>query len=482
MDIGNEITICTGRVYFREIDFSFVLTEGELKLIPPNGMSDVIHYGWFMREIQAGTYVNGEFPIIEEESLTGVCNETGDMILFLPVIGSAISESYNPMKNGLQLLRIKLSAYILCRYNRKMISRITFTGPEIDYIHPVNQGITLTLNYDDIEKGIYKIETNDFLKTTTNEHTFDVKGKNVISKYSIVRSISTNIGRNPLSLNSSLIFEFEPTCDYLFIMQLYRIAKDYIGYLCYRKNIVFEDIRLSAPYKGERYEEFAILHVCCENNEIEEKPLNDKRCILQRDIDSGESRILQDIANNRLYTRHIPTSYEMGRHIDASRFVMITSAFEWEFQRMNPDGLAKSESRRLAEESVSAEIEILIKSKSGKEKEIYKFLKKLIGAASLQSEIVSVCDELEPVIGSVGEYLYSINKMHLDYSEMGRRLADQRNHFAHGDLEKDFIGTSLLDLVFLEYIVYAMQLRYYEIPDENIKKALKRLFHFNIAV
>ena len=65
---------------------------------------------------------------------------------------------------------------------------------------------------------------------------------------------------------------------------------------------------------------------------------------------------------------------------------------------------------------------------------------------------------------------------------MGQRLADQRNHFAHGDLDKDFIGLSLLDLIYLEYVIYAMQLRFYGIDNVEIQRAINELFHLSFAI
>ena len=70
----------------------------------------------------------------------------------------------------------------------------------------------------------------------------------------------------------------------------------------------------------------------------------------------------------------------------------------------------------------------------------------------------------------------------MNYKEMGKRLSDQRNHFAHGDIDKEFIGLSLLDLVYLEYIIYIMQLKFYGVDDNNIKKAINDLFGCNIAL
>ena len=65
---------------------------------------------------------------------------------------------------------------------------------------------------------------------------------------------------------------------------------------------------------------------------------------------------------------------------------------------------------------------------------------------------------------------------------MGERLANQRNHFAHGDLDKEFIGLSLLDLMHMEYVIYALQLKHYGISNENIRKSINELFHLGYAL
>ena len=75
-----------------------------------------------------------------------------------------------------------------------------------------------------------------------------------------------------------------------------------------------------------------------------------------------------------------------------------------------------------------------------------------------------------------------MNNEKLKYSEMGLRLSQQRNNFAHGNLDKDFIGLSLLDLIYLEYIVYAMQLKEYGVKTTFIQQAINDLFGCSIAL
>ena len=191
---------------------------------------------------------------------------------------------------------------------------------------------------------------------------------------------------------------------------------------------------------------------------------------------------MEDIASNKLYLRHIPKSYDSGQHIDAAKFIMLTSAFEWEFRRIYPNGVKKSEAALAVEKTATEEIEILFRRSTGRLRNKYRYLKKRIKDDPLQSEIVQVGTDFAEIINLFGERLYSLSNEKLIYSEMGQRLADQRNHFAHGDLDKDFIDLSLLDLIFLERIVYAMQLKYYAIEAPKIQSAINDLFHCGFAL
>ena len=87
-----------------------------------------------------------------------------------------------------------------------------------------------------------------------------------------------------------------------------------------------------------------------------------------------------------------------------------------------------------------------------------------------------MCNDFEDIAGDFGRLLYRLNGRVLNYTEVGERLANQRNNFAHGNLDKEFDADSLLDLAFLEYLVYAMQLKRIGISKENILHALKALF------
>ena len=87
-----------------------------------------------MKEIKDGVYTEGDPLILEVESIIASCNENGGQIIFLPIVGSIISSgSIIAIGSQPPILRMRLSAYILCRYQRDSISRISFSGPEINY-------------------------------------------------------------------------------------------------------------------------------------------------------------------------------------------------------------------------------------------------------------------------------------------------------------------------------------------------------------
>ena len=161
---------------------------------------------------------------------------------------------------------------------------------------------------------------------------------------------------------------------------------------------------------------------------------------------------------------------------------MITAAFEWEFKRMYPDGVKRNAKKIEAENAATEHLKELIEGNTGEVKSIYKFLKKIVKTDSLQKEIQQVGKDFGEIINVFGNRLYSLNKESMKYNKMGERLSKQRNNFAHGNLDKEFIGNSLLDLIYLEYVVYAMQLRQMGLSNENIQKSINDLFSCRLAL
>lgn len=470
-----ECNICTGNLKYRDVNFSFMFDGKELRLIPPEDKRHEIEMDWIMTPLGNGIYTMGNNPKMNEPYLTGKCNENGHVLIFITQQGANIGSSNS-------VLLVKIIAYIDCKYERETIDRVSFSSPEINCIYPVNLAYNYSIDNENFSNGVFSLTTLSFDSTTTEKQIFKVDDADVQVNFSVSRSMSTKIGEAPVTLSSTMLFEFDATNDYAYILQLWRVAKEFIQFLCYRENVYLPIAELFTPYSDGKHEKFATLYVLNEVGDSEQEMLKKGRYIKQQYISGYEGKILTDMASNLLYTRHLPDTYESGRHVDASRFIMITAAFEWEFHRTYPDGVPKKEATIQIENEAAGAIQSLIESSSGKLKKKYQFLKKLIKSDSLQTEIVKMGEDFDGIIGVFGKHLYELNGENLVYAEMGERLANQRNHFAHGDLDKDFIGLSLLDLMYMEYVVYAMQLKFYGIDEDKIRKSINELFHLNYAI
>ena len=71
---------------------------------------------------------------------------------------------------------------------------------------------------------------------------------------------------------------------------------------------------------------------------------------------------------------------------------------------------------------------------------------------------------------------------HPESTERKLRTSDALAIQLPSSSHKEFIGLSLLDLIYMEYVIYAMQLKYYGIDDNNIRKSINELFHLSFAI
>lgn len=459
----------TGTINFKEIDFTFIFDKKTLKLVPPKERKHDVDK-WFMKEIKNGVYTLGD-PIYIEDIIYGVANETGQKIVFIP--------SFRDVGRINSTLIIDIEYYIINKYNRENIDRIAIKGPEITHIFPT----TLALNKIDWgEDGKIGVSTKPFTETTTEKEKFNINDKELLIYFGISISSSYKTGESPINLSSTMFIEFDPTNDYKFIIELLKITKQFIQYLCYRRNVIFSNVEIAAPTSKGLHETFATLYKTQEEHVVETYPLEKERFIKYGYIKGIIGKIIDDIVAKKIYLEHIPETYELGRHINAGRFVMITAAFEWEFKRNYPNGITKNKKTIEAEKKVTDIIDDFIKNNTGKSKEIFKFLKKLIKSDNLESRIIEYGKDYGNISDIFGNHLYGLNNEKLNYKHMGKRLSDQRNHFAHGDIDKEFIGLSLLDLIYLEYVIYIMQLKFYGLDDDMIKHSINDLFRYNLAL
>lgn len=468
-----ELNIITGEIIYKNVDFSFVYSKGEIRLIPSKEDRKTIMCHWLMSEIAPGVFSDGDPLFMEEPYLLGKCNETGYRVAFMFDLGSPIN-SYN------STLIISVSAVAEIKDSGDM-SRMRISSPVLDHIHPVNRGYTQSFPLEGSRNdGVIEIIIKGFDAMTTERKSFRFLDKEIWVQFSMGYKCSQKIGDSPISIFSNLLFEFEPTSDFVYLLKLYRLGEELVKFLSYRRDIGVFDVSLSTWRNNKFFWKNATLEILSVTPPLDLEPLKKGWYITVDLLEGNENNLLQAISDNVLYLRHIPRTSDDWRIIDASRFVLLTAAFEWEFERLYPEGILK---RKAEAESKAIEMmQSLIDENTGDVKSFLKFAKKSIGFTNLQAKMIHAAKEFDSVIGDFGKRLFDLNNERFNYATIGKRLSEQRNNFAHGNLNKEFDGVSCLDLIFLEYLILAIQLHQIGVSDEGIRKSINQLFGLRIPV
>ena len=459
-----------GTLKYKQIEFEFLIEENNLRLNPKSGYEDQFAKE-FRTVFKEGAYTDKE-NYLEGNYLVGQRLENYQNIVIIPSSKRISSSIFN------DYLYIEIQ-YIIYLNSQEPISRMSIYCNELNVIYDTRRAIEKS---EFNTNGEVEVKLKSFNDTETDKFKFKIRNKEIKCSLNISKTLYGKTTEYPVRIRSSIALEFEPIQDYSILSDLYNIIKRFIQYLCYRRNIKIEEVNICTATENGKYRRIGTLETINDDIIKEENKILENRFISYDYIKGYEDNILQSIADNNLYMRHIPLSYKEGKRVNEATFIMTTAAFEWEFKKMYKDGIPHSNKTNEAKEKAKSKIENLIRISKGKEKKIYKNLLKFITLEGFSENLEYTCNNLNEIIRPFGDRLYGLNNEKLDYKKMGERLAKQRTHFAHGDLDKEFIGLALLDLIFLEEIVYAMQLKKCGISNENIKRSLNKLFNAGIVL
>ena len=97
-----------------------------------------------------------DFIKLENEILTGKCNESGEELKFL-VENPHIIDSFT------YVIKYDVQFYIICSHSENHVSKMTFKSIELDCIYPANQAIEYLIEKDKLfNQGIFQIKNNGF--------------------------------------------------------------------------------------------------------------------------------------------------------------------------------------------------------------------------------------------------------------------------------------------------------------------------------
>lgn len=420
----------TGILQWKSNNYLFIFDKKLLKLIPSNLSINYVNN----RKVSHHLFSNINTDCyIGETFLIGHCFE--NTMNFVFIVNP--NDSFSTIN---ELLTYNVKYYYVLNPLYENIDRIQLSGKEINRIFPLKETYAaneLTNTSSDVFVESISIRNPNLINTPIQ--TFSYKGKEIKVCFSFGYNVGIKNEIHPISLNSYLYLEFDTTSDYIFILDLLKISMIFIQFVCHRRNINIDSVSLSS-YDNSISKFQCSGNLFTEEMHAKEEDYDDiKENIIKANyLGPCIGTLFQSIADKKLYYRHIPHTNKKAHIKDESSFILTVSAFDWEYRELY----------------------------GHKEHQKVKMKYKISQAAK----------EFDCTIGMFGKRLYKNNNQELDYDSLGERLAKQRNNFAHGNLDSEFVRYTLIDLTFVEYLIYAMQLRKIGLPNETITKAINDLF------
>lgn len=184
--------------------------------------------------------------------------------------------------------------------------------------------------------------------------------------------------------------------------------------------------------------------------------------------------------DEKIYMAHIPET-KMQNVITPGWFITIMAAFEWECRGVNFSNIT-DENADKDKQKVLDIIQGLIDNSVGKSKKHFKSYKKMIqnSKLNLSSKLECTLEEYKKYIKIIAENRYYINNEIFNIKDMALRLQQQRNNFAHGNLDKRIEKLTIIDIEVLRHLLYIIQLDKCKVKEEIIKNCYELVFEEDV--
>ena len=358
----------------------------------------------------------------------GNCFPDGHKIALLDV-------HYTGFKNNVQKLSVDQYIEYYHKYTDKTsVCGISFAVEELNSIFPVTDAYA----YDYNKTSDYNNAITVNKKLISDDWEFVCDGNDVSAVCYYTQRFLHD--KHPLRIESVFRLSFQETDDYEFLAKLIRVGKQFIQYLCNRQNIKINHIEVfSLGENGRSTENGSFSAAWINEIHPEEEKDIPRHCIRIDQVSRNAGALLQQIADNQIYTWHIPESNLDSRRFTASKVLMLTSAFEWEYKR------------------------IYLNGKSNKK-------------ISLQTKLKEALDDHELCIRENAQLLFANNKLQYCSDDVAACIVKIRNKIVHGDPQITFETETVISVMVLPYLLNAMQLRYVGFNDDEIQKVQRKLF------
>lgn len=356
---------------------------------------------------------------------------------------------------------------------------IDFSFKELDVFFPLHKGLKRELSPEDRR---FKIETVPYEETKENLEVL-VNEKTVSVELGILQKLRGDASQ-PIELSAVLGCYFEKTLDIEFVLNIYSIFKRLFCFLCHRKSIKMNTIKLFGTSDQGQRMEIGKFHILFDTSIVEDKKVIQKT-IKYPTVTNHFSKLIQLVANDKLYFEHIPKDDDSSHHITVSSFILDAAAFEWTFDQCYGD-IPISKYRQEVKDDILSVLDELPQSKSynSKKKGELKLYSKIITNVdrNLSEKILYALKDFDDVLSVFIKNLYRMNDMEFDknsYQKIADDLQYQRNAYAHGDIDKKLATNIVSDTIILEWIDYCLVLKSVGYSNNEMFNIINAIFDRN---
>lgn len=382
-------------------------------------------------------------------------------------------------KTSARTYSFTLDSYTIFKKDESSFDTLRINSEELNWFYNVNNAY----KYDEIVNTGQILFELVPLKDLKKSFEFNLGDELVSAELNIIKKISTP-STSPIELATALYLSFKETTDYSKIHKLINVTSNFLKFVTYRRNIsVSHVILIKTDEKtgnlipvGEFYPNRE------EPNFIEKEKTLKKVLIDLPIIEKNIGALFNKIQNNMIYLTHIPENSVEKSTMTPARFVMITAGFEWQFRKSYEELNIESEKEKKRNEGLKEVLAFLdqkIEESTGAKRKYFKGLKDRTRNTDmgLSPKINWALNEFKDVLDLFINHIYKLNHYEdVKYSDIGDRIQNRRNDYAHGNIDKKLKREVLIDLTVLEWLYYAMVLSSIGMSRENIKAAIDKLF------
>jgi hypothetical protein len=465
----------TGTQVFKEINFHFTLNDNLLKMYPLASEEDKAK-GLVWTRISEGGWAhsgNRNFLIDSDWLETSSVNQCRHLVLFPRSKTLHLNESLERV-----VLAGEIRRYFCFSGLRKWIDCIQLKSKALDYLFDIREATKERTREASNRIGI---QLEPIIK---NKQSFKFEGKTVHLEMITAVIASNKAGKPSIYPESHLQLKFEETDDYGFIDRLINLSEQVIQFCLYATRFKFDEITLRCSFltvesneTKKPYADVGKAYDCKSNDSNITECLEKERFLPLGVIKNFEKNLFKSIVSKSISLDHIPESYELRSHYSKARIIVLAAVFEWMFKKNYPKGVSHSAQSTETVEDIRKELEKLAKDKNRNNK-FRGEAKRLIGIVeddSFSSKLHHFRKHEEQLFLALGTNLYEYHKKEFDHNSIAERIQKLRNNLAHGVHDLKFDEINLIDVLFLERIVLALQFIYLKVPKDQIIEMVNRI-------